>query len=167
MNPNSLFDKIRQENAPIGNTLLRLLKWFVPNGGSLLVAFLLIVTQNAWAQNGVASTTAVGPSATTVNYQGRLANPDGSPVADGSYAMEFAIYDADTGGNLIWPESGPETYANIPVRNGLFSVGLGSQTAGGIPTTVWNGDRYLEITIGGETLIPRELIRSPFLARPF
>jgi hypothetical protein len=39
-------------------------------------------------------------------------------------------------------------------------VGLGSQTSGGIPTTTWNGDRYLEITVGGETLEPRELIRS-------
>jgi hypothetical protein len=37
---------------------------------------------------------------------------------------------------------------------------LGSQTSGGIPTTTWNGDRYLEITVGGETLEPRELIRS-------
>jgi len=39
-------------------------------------------------------------------------------------------------------------------------VGLGSQTPGGIPTSAWNGDRYLEITVGGETLNPRELIRS-------
>jgi len=37
---------------------------------------------------------------------------------------------------------------------------LGSQTSGGIPTSTWNGDRYLEITVGGETLSPRELIRS-------
>jgi hypothetical protein len=37
---------------------------------------------------------------------------------------------------------------------------LGSKTSGGIPTTTWNGDRYLEITVGGETLEPRELIRS-------
>ena len=46
------------------------------------------------------------------------------------------------------------------VSGGLFSVGLGSQTNGGIPTSAWNGDRYLEITVGGETLSPRELIRS-------
>jgi hypothetical protein len=37
---------------------------------------------------------------------------------------------------------------------------LGSKTSGGIPTTTWDGDRYLEITVGGETLEPRELIRS-------
>jgi hypothetical protein len=48
----------------------------------------------------------------------------------------------------------------VDVSEGLFSVGLGSKTSGGIPTTTWNGDRYLEITVGGETLAPRELIRS-------
>ena len=48
----------------------------------------------------------------------------------------------------------------MPVSGGLFSVGLGSQTGGGIPTSAWNGDCYLEITVGGETLSSRELIRS-------
>ncbi|MBN1874897.1 MAG: hypothetical protein JXA33_11760, partial [Anaerolineae bacterium] len=71
--------------------------------------------------------------------------------------MSFALYDAATGGALIW---GPENHTAVPVSDGLFSVGLGSQTAGGIPTSAWNGDRYLEITVGGETLNPRELIRS-------
>ena len=91
-----------------------------------------------------------------MNYQGRLADSGGTPI-NGTRGMAFAIYDAATSGNLIW---GPETHAAVPVSNGLFSVGLGSQTSGGIPTTVWNGDRYLEISVGGETLGPRELIRS-------
>jgi hypothetical protein len=71
--------------------------------------------------------------------------------------MSFALYDAAEDGTLIW---GPENHTAVPVSEGLFSVGLGSQTSGGIPTSVWNGDRYLEITVGGETLSPRELIRS-------
>jgi hypothetical protein len=76
---------------------------------------------------------------------------------DGTYGMSFALYDAATDGNLIW---GPENHTAVAVSDGLFSVGLGSKTSGGIPTTTWNGDRYLEITVGGETLEPRELIRS-------
>jgi len=71
--------------------------------------------------------------------------------------MTFALWDAASGGNLAW---GPESHAAVPVSDGLFSVGLGSQTAGGIPTEVWSGDVYLEIAVGGETLSPRELIRS-------
>jgi hypothetical protein len=143
--------------APGGkpSRLSRLARWLMPNGGTLLLIALLIATQGVWARN-LQSPAAPGPSATTVNYQGRLADSGGTPI-NGTRGMEFAIFDAATGGNLIW---GPETHAAIPVSNGLFSVGLGSQTSGGIPTTAWNGDRYLEIRVGGETLSPRELIRS-------
>ncbi len=136
--------------------LRHLLRWLTPNGGTLLLIAVLLLTQNAWARPTVSPAAAPGPSATTVNYQGRLADSGGSPL-DGSYGMSFSLWDAATDGNLAW---GPENHTAVPVSNGLFSVGLGSQTAGGIPTTTWGGDRYLEITVGGETLSPRELIRS-------
>jgi hypothetical protein len=130
--------------------------WFIPNGGTLLLVIALIATAQVWARPLASPTGAPGPSATTVNYQGHLADPDGNPLND-TYAMEFAIYDDSTGGNLIW---GPEEHGTIQVSDGLFSVGLGSETTGGIPTNVWNGDRYLEITVDNEVLSPRELIRS-------
>jgi len=140
---------------PTRQTLGRLLRWLTPNGGTLVIVALLLVTQSLWAQP-FAAPNAPGPGATTVNYQGRLADNAGV-LLDGSYAMRFALYDAATAGILIW---GPEIHDAVPVSDGLFSVGLGSQTSGGIPTSAWNGDRYLEITVGGETLNPRELIRS-------
>ena len=134
-------------------------KW-LPTPGNvifmILVLGLLIVTQGVWAAPLQRALNAPGPSATTVNYQGRLADKDGTPL-DGTYGMSFALYDVVTDGNLIW---GPEQHMAVEVSDGLFSVGLGSQTSGGIPTTTWNGDRYLEITVDGETLEPRELIRS-------
>lgn len=123
---------------------------------TLLSAGLLIFTQQTWANNGPESVNVPSPSATTINYQGRLAAPDGTPK-NGTFGMDFAIYDAASGGNLIW---GPESHSAVPVTNGLFNVGLGSVNSGSIPTAVWNGDRYLQITVGGETLTPRELIRS-------
>jgi hypothetical protein len=144
-----------KEQAPQSYHRGRLLRWFIPNGGTLILIALLIATQSIWAQP-FAATNAPGPSATTVNYQGRLADNLGTPL-DGSYGMSFALYDAASAGNLVW---GPEVHDAVPVNDGLFSVGLGSRTTGGIPTTTWNGDRYLEITVGGETLSPRELIRS-------
>ena len=151
---------LKQRNEPARGLskpgrVQRLVRWLLPNGGTLILIALLIATQSVWART-LQSPAAPGPSATTVNYQGRLADSGGTPIT-GSRAMSFAIYDAATSGNLIW---GPEAHMAIPVSNGLFSVGLGSQTSGGIPTTAWNGDRYLEITVGGETLSPRELIRS-------
>jgi hypothetical protein len=133
----------------------QLTKWLIPNGGTLVIVALLLVTQSLWARP-FAAPNAPGPSATTVNYQGRLADDAGVPLT-GTYGMSFALYDAAEDGTLIW---GPESHTAVPVSEGLFSVGLGSQTSGGIPTTTWNGDRYLEITVGGETLSPRELIRS-------
>jgi hypothetical protein len=148
-------------SANTANThrLRRLVRWLTPNGGSILLfvlAVALMVTQNAWAGPAAAPLNVPGPSATTVNYQGRLANSGGTPI-NGTQTMQFAIYNAASGGSVIW---GPETHTNVPVTAGLFSVGLGSQTSGGIPTTVWDGDRYLQIIVGGETLTPREPIRS-------
>ncbi len=122
---------------------------------TLVMVGLLILTQRTWASNSQSANTP-GPSATTINYQGRLADDAGNPQT-GTLGMSFAIWDAANGGGIIW---GPESHSAVPVTDGLFNVGLGSQTSGGIPTTVWNGDRYLEITVSGETLTPRELIRS-------
>jgi hypothetical protein len=136
--------------------LRRVVRWFIPNGGTLLLVIALIATAQVWARPLASPTGAPGPSATTVNYQGRLSDSDGVPL-NGTYGMSFALYDAATDGNLVW---GPEEHTAVEVSDGLFSVGLGSKTSGGIPTTTWNGDRYLEITVGGETLEPRELIRS-------
>jgi hypothetical protein len=132
------------------------LRWLIPNGGTLLLVLILALTANVWAEPLLGTANVPGPSANTVNYQGRLANDAGTPL-DGSYGMSFALYDAPTAGNLVW---GPESHAAVPVSDGLFSVGLGSQTSGGIPTSVWNGDVYLEMTVSGETLEPREIIRS-------
>ncbi|MFO7679809.1 MAG: hypothetical protein R6X34_07135 [Chloroflexota bacterium] len=137
------------------SSLVNKLKWFIPNGGALLLFCLLILTQRVWA-TPAQNTDAPGPSAATINYQGHLTAPNGVPK-NGSFDMSFAIYNAASGGTRVW---GPENHNAVPVSNGIFNIGLGSKTSGGIPTTIWNGDRYLQITVGGETLTPRELIRS-------
>jgi hypothetical protein len=122
-----------------------------------VLALLLVGARQVGALNRVLAPAAqtVGDSFSTINYQGRLADNSGQPE-DGTFAMSFAIYDAATDGNLIW---GPEEHT-VEVSDGLFSVGLGSKTSGGIPTSVWRGDRYLEISVNNEALAPRELLRS-------
>jgi hypothetical protein len=132
------------------------LQWFLPNGGTILIVLLLLATQNVWGEGQGASSPAPGPSATTINFQGSLSDSGGNPV-NGTQTITFAIYASAAGNDLVW---GPESHADVPVSEGLFSVGLGSQTAGGIPTTVWDDDRYLQITVNGEALAPREMIRS-------
>ncbi len=134
--------------------LRRFLAWMLPNGGTLLVVLALLLTRRAWA-HPQSLPNAPGPSAYTVNYQGRLADAAGNPL-DGNYAMSFSIWDAPSGGTRVW---GPESHPVVEVSDGLFSVGLGSQS-GGIPTGTWDGDRYLEVTVDGETLSPRALLRG-------
>lgn len=144
-----------QQRRPSGR-LRGLIRWMLPNGGTLLVLLILILTQRVGARPLMDTVNAPGPSATTVNYQGRLADASGNPLT-GVYAMSFSLYDANSGGTRFW---GPESHPTVQVSEGLFSVGLGSQTSGGIPTSTWDGDRYLEVTVDGETLSPRELLRS-------
>ncbi len=143
--------------APKASQASRLARWLPTPGNvifTLLAIGLLIMTQSVWSAPSLANIP--GPSATTVNYQGRLADSNGNPLS-GSYNLQFAIYDAPTAGNRVWA---PENHLGVSVTDGLFSVDLGSQTTGGIPTSTWDGDRYLEITVNGEPLTPRELIRS-------
>ena len=122
-----------------------------------VLALLLVGARQVGALNRVLAPVAqtMGDIFATFNYQGRLADSNGQPE-DGTFAMSFAIYDAATDGNLIW---GPEEHT-VEVTDGLFSVGLGSKTTGGVPTSIWRGDRYLEITVNNEVLAPREPLRS-------
>jgi hypothetical protein len=143
-------------DASTPSRLRRILGWFIPNGGTVLLVLVLILTQRVWARPATTAASAPGPGATTVNYQGRLADALGNPLT-GSYGMTFALWDDPISGTLAW---GPEVYDAVPVNEGLFNVGLGSRTAGGIPTSVWSGDRYLEVTVAGEALSPRELLRG-------
>ena len=39
----------------------------------------------------------------TFNIQGILADDDGIPLPDGDYLVDFALYDAATGGNDVSP----------------------------------------------------------------
>ncbi|MFZ1812660.1 MAG: hypothetical protein WAU02_04080, partial [Candidatus Saccharimonadales bacterium] len=40
----------------------------------------------------------VSAAPSTMNFQGRLLDATGTPVADGLYNMKFALYDASTSG---------------------------------------------------------------------
>ncbi|RLT36632.1 MAG: hypothetical protein DWI57_14560 [Chloroflexi bacterium] len=97
---------------------------------------------------GVVEQLPVSTDATThvLSYQGRLADPTtGAPKADGSYSMTFRIYDAATGGTILWTE-----IKDITVSKGLFSTLLGDTTA--LAATIFDGnDRWLGVKVGGDT----------------
>jgi hypothetical protein len=78
-------------------------------------------------------------------YQGFL-RQGGAPLNNPAQSMRFRIYDALTGGTMLW-DSGALT---VNVSNGLFTVQLNP------PVSIWTGaDRFLEIQVGTTTLTPR------------
>ncbi|MBI4655946.1 MAG: hypothetical protein HY746_04260 [Elusimicrobia bacterium] len=92
-----------------------------------------------------------------INFQGRLTDSLNNPLW-GNYNLVFRIYNAPTGGIQLWTE----TQNGVQAVNGAFSAQLGSVSA--IPVEVFSGaDAYLEITVNGDTLSPRErLIAVPY-----
>ncbi len=90
-----------------------------------------------------------------INFQGRLLNAAGATVADGNYNMQFKIYqdgDGVPGGGdetLKWTESWLNNSSQgVSVKNGYFSVQLGSITAFG-SSVDWNQSvLWLSVNVG-------------------
>ncbi len=57
----------------------------------------------------------------TINYQGKLTGPSGSPVSDGTYSVTFRIYDQGAGGSPLWYET-----QYITTQKGIFSTQIGA-----------------------------------------
>ncbi|MGD8628319.1 MAG: hypothetical protein PVH52_04500, partial [bacterium] len=90
---------------------------------------------------------------TTINYQGLL-EEDGTPV-EGSESVTFRIYDAATGGSMLWEET-----QSVSFDAGVFSVLLGS-TEPISPSLFDGGRRWISVSVaGGAELLPRGEIVS-------
>ncbi len=88
---------------------------------------------------------------TTFTYQGSLS--DGGAPANGSFDMTFRLYSAASGGSLLGTQG-----LGVTVVDGVFTAELdfGSNAFN-------NLDRWLEITVNGTTLSPRQPVtRSPY-----
>ncbi len=94
-------------------------------------------------------------TSSTLNFQARLYGSSGSTVADGTYHVEFKLHDHATNaagaqgacsGSCLWRET--RTTGNlVTVKNGYFSVNLGSVTS--FPNLNWDQDMWLSMNIGG------------------
>lgn len=86
-------------------------------------------------------------------FRGHLES-GGAPVVT-EVTLEARIYDAGTGGALLW---GPETHTVTPA-NGDFTLMLGTNTALP-PSVVQGGDAWVAIAVGGVALGGRQRLGS-------
>lgn len=108
--------------------------------------------------------TAANP--TTINFQGKVVNSDGTNVANNTYSFVFRIYNTasptmttscTSTATCLWQE----TQASVQVTNGVFQVELGAacaltsaacnNTAGGPINFGTNNAQYLTMQFNGDT----------------
>src|SRR5262245_21175176 len=87
----------------------------------------------------LSSTSVFAGSAETINYQGLLLAPDGSPM-NGAVEIITRIWDAPTAGTIQWSE----LHSGVPVVDGVFSIALGEQNTA-LPSVLDGRDLWLEI----------------------
>lgn len=95
----------------------------------------------------------------TINYQGRLAGSDGTPV-NAPVQMVFAIYNVAAGGTAVWTET-----QTVQVNNGIYAVALGAVTP--IDPALIDGSLWLGVKVGTDAeMTPRQALHSvPFALR--
>ena len=86
-----------------------------------------------------------------INFQAQLEGVT-APTA----SVTFSIFPSVSGGTAMWTE----TYPNLTVQSERIQVLLGSDTPFDPQVFEGSGDRYLEISVNGETLTPRTQITS-------
>lgn len=97
---------------------------------------------------------------TQIHFQGKLANPDGTNVTNGTYSILFTIYDGGTdtsGGTSVWTET-----QSVTVADGVFNVQLGSVTTTlGTAVDFTHSPLYLSVKVGSDAaMTPRILLTS-------
>ena len=129
---------------------------WLPTPGNMLFT-LVIAGLCLWiatasdAGAGVRGLTGANIPDAVVEYVGYLSNTSGEPL-NGSFALSFALFDAPMAGNLVW---GPELHEAVSIVDGQVAVGVGSVTDGGVSVEALTGERYIQIQVGSEVLLPR------------
>ncbi len=96
-----------------------------------------------------------------VAYQGLLLDEQGIALS-GSVDIEVEIYDAAVGGSALYEERHP----GVEVSQGVFGIELGGgaeqSPPGGFSAALFTapGERWLQVTVDGERLAPRQQLLS-------
>lgn len=126
---------------------------------TLRTAAMLVLSLATLGASAYAQTSAQIPR--TFSYQGLLTNPQGAHVPDGNHILTLTVYDAPTGGTVLYSE----THA-VPVLRGVFNVIIGSVNP--IPNTLkFDRPYYLGVSVDGkDELSPRTaMLAVPYALR--
>ncbi len=105
---------------------------------------------------GIAFRPLQADSRNTITYQGRLTNPQGQPVADGTYQIVVRFFDVQSGGTALW--GSPAVSASV--KGGLFAARISK-----VPAAVFSARNvWMETEVNGETIAPRRYLGSVPLA---
>ena len=96
----------------------------------------------------------------TMNFQGVLKSIAGVPFT-GTKKLTFKIYDASSGGNLLWTEIQP----TVSVSKGQFSATLGAGTPAVPLTPAFDKPYWLGVTVDPE--ITEMIPRQPLTSEPY
>ncbi len=144
--------KLRSRVLGIGEQTKKL-PIFVLFGLVLFFVLAGFFSKKAWAANAPA----------IITYQGKLLV--GNRLATTTQNMSFILYDASSGGNILYTASGtiavPQALSTTPVQ-GLFSINLGDSGTNALPQSIFqnNNSIYLEVRIDTNILTPRKRITA-------
>ena len=117
----------------------------------IAIVLMVAVVGNGWAElPGV------------INYQGRLL--DGTNLVNGTKTFYVKIYDAVTGGNLVYSQ----TNSSVVVSDGLYTMEIGDKTSYALLSVLYDNatnftsgsSLFMELQVDSQILIPREEIKS-------
>lgn len=106
------------------------------------------------------------PVPTTLNFQGLVYLENGSTEVTGTYDMEFRLYDAAVGGNLLWGEK----LTGVRLFNGHFNVLLGNGAEvedaphDPLPRVFRGSEVYIEFTTNAGNTVKA---RQQFVTAPY
>jgi hypothetical protein len=103
-----------------------------------------------------------------MTVQGKLTDSTGAPLPAGPKTFEFRIFDAQSGGNEVWPGGPWEVQSVSTDEDGLWTATIGTQFA--LTSIVFAfPSRWLQIKVDdGQTMttLPRtQLVTSPYAHR--
>jgi len=95
-----------------------------------------------------------------LGYQAVLTGPGGIPVANGNYTVKVEFWDAVTAGTSIYSDT-----QTVAVTNGMLNIAIPDLVAeaDALDPALFSRPLWVEITIGAETLTPRQkLLGTPY-----